>query len=351
MSHPGRAASSETLSQHDIDSLLRRDTPPASRGAVAGGGDVQVYDFRRPSRVSKERLRALEAMYDRLVKSLEGWLVGRVRGQIELRLMSVEPSSFDEFTLSLPNPCASFLMDIADSGGQQGVLDVGSEFAFFLVDRLFGGGGQPSAPDRPLTLIERMAVRGVAERVTTLLSEVWQDHVPLELTLSGFETIPEILQAANREDPVLVANVEVRAGGTSSLLLICLPFAALDKFFGGSLERRVNNVAGSAREREASLALTETSVRASRVKVSARLPEFSLTVRDLAALGPGAVIPTGIARDASLTVLVNGQPRFAAAAGRVGQKLALQLTSPIDADAESGALDSALPFQADSPLS
>jgi flagellar motor switch protein FliM len=350
MSHPGRAASSETLSQHDIDSLLRRDTPPASRGAIASD-DVQVYDFRRPSRVSKERLRALEAMYDRLVKSLEGWLVGRVRGQVELRLMSVEPSSFDEFTLSLPNPCASFLMDIADSGGQQAVLDVGSEFAFFLVDRLFGGGGQPSTPDRSLTLIERMAVRGVAERVSTLLAEVWQDHVPLDLTLSGFETIPEILQAANREDPVLVANVEVRAGGTSSMLLICLPFAALDKFFGGSLERRVNNVAGSAREREASLALTESSVRASRVAISARLPEFLLSLRDIAALAPGAVIPTGIARDAPLTVRVNGQPRFAAAAGRVGQKLALQLTRPIDADAESGDPDSAIPFQSDSPLS
>jgi flagellar motor switch protein FliM len=71
--------SSETLSQTDIDRLLggaRSGTTPFGGAAP----DVQVYDFRRPHRVSKERLRTLEAMYERLVKGLEAWLITRVRG-------------------------------------------------------------------------------------------------------------------------------------------------------------------------------------------------------------------------------------------------------------------------------
>ena len=48
----------------------------------------------------------------------------------------------------------------------------------------------------------------------TLLAEAWQDHVPLDLEVTGFESIPEIMLGANRDDPVLVATVQVTAGGS-----------------------------------------------------------------------------------------------------------------------------------------
>jgi flagellar motor switch protein FliM len=318
--------STDLLSQHDIDRLLEGAGSGPS-GTVAM--DVQIYDFRRPHRVSKERLRTLEAMYERMVKSLEGWLVGRVRGQVEMRLQSVEQFSFGEFTLSLPTPCATYIFDVAESGGQQGVIDIGHDFSYFLIDRLFGGSGSPTILSRALTPVERMAVRSVAERVTTLLQEVWQDYVPLELVISGFESAPEILQIANREDPVLVANVEVSAGQTSSLLLICLPFSVLDKFFSASGQKRVNTMTGTEREKDATRERAETSLRATRVPVSARLPAFSMSLRELSALEPGSVLSTGIARDTTLEVRVGEQQRFRGSAGRVGQRLAVRLLDSI----------------------
>jgi flagellar motor switch protein FliM len=255
--------------------------------------------------------------------------VGRVRGQVEMRLQSVEQFSFGEFTLSLPTPCATYIFDVAESGGQQGVIDIGHDFSYFLVDRLFGGSGTPTILSRALTPVERMAVRSVAEKVTALLEEVWQDYVPLELVLSGFESSPEILQIANREDPVLVANVEVSAGATSSLLLICLPFSVLDKFFTASGQKRVNTMTGTEREREAARERAETSLRATRVPVSARLPAFPMSLRELSALEPGSVISTGIARDTTLEVRVGEQQRFRGTAGRVGQRLAVRLLDSI----------------------
>jgi flagellar motor switch protein FliM len=333
--------SSETLSQSEIDLLLRRGGAARPAPAPQPGMDVQVYDFRRPSRVSKEKLRTLESMYERLVKSLEGWLISRARGQVELKLLGIEPFSFGEFIFSLPTPCASYLFDIADSGGLQGVIDIGHEFAYFLVDRLFGGGGPVTTMDRALTPIERMAVRGLAERLIGGLQEIWTDHVQLDLQLAGFESFPEILQAVNREDPVLVANIEVRAGDVSSLVLVCLPFAVLDKFFAGSSRRRINSIAGSERERELSRELTEVSLRATSVELSVRLPPFQLPLRDLGALTVGSVLSTGIPRDAQLDVFVSGQHRFTAAPGRVGGKLAARVTEvhhvPDDADGSSSA--------------
>jgi flagellar motor switch protein FliM len=172
-------------------------------------------------------------------------------------------------------------------------------------------------------------VRTVAERVTNLLSEIWQDHVQLDLALSGFESSPEILGVANREEPVLVANIEVSAGDTKSLLLICLPFAVLEKFFSGPTQRRVNNVTGSEKEREHNREITEASLRVTRTLVSARLPEFYLSMRDLASLRVGSVLATAIPTNAEIDLLIGTQRRFRGTAGRVGRKLAVRVLEPI----------------------
>jgi len=328
--------SSETLSQNEIDALIagaRRGTRTAPAPAAAPApvpaptaipGEAQSYDFRRPRRVSNEKFRTLHATYDRFAKAFEGWLLGRVRGKVQLTLQSIVQISFAEFTISLPTPCASFIADVVNSGGQQAVVDFGSEFSFYLVDRLFGGGTEPSVAHRALTPIERMAVRTAAERMLHLLEEAWSDYVELRFALTGFESIPEILRAANPEDPVLVASFEVAAGNTRSILHICLPFAVLDKFFAGGSERRVT-VLGSSTEIEATRGLTESSVRNTRVQVAARLPEFRLAMRQLLELGEGSILATGLPRTAPLDVLVGAQRRFQATPGRIGSTLAVRL--------------------------
>ena len=324
---------SESLSQQEIDLLFGGSA--ATRPAPVPRAqriDVQVYDFRRPNRISKDRMRALEAMYGLLAKSLESWLTSRVREQVEIMLLGVEQFSFGEFLLSLPTPCNSYVFDIADSGGQQGVIDFGREFAYFVVDRFLGGNGVPAVLDRALSPLERMIVRLVADRVQTLLSEAWQDHVRLELTLNRFESIPDMLQIANREDPVLVANMEVLAGGHRSSLLLCLPFAVLEKFFTSSGFSRVRVVPGTARDRAADREAIEETLRSTHVSVSVRLPAVRLSMRDLSSLRPGGVLLTGLAPDTEAEVLVSGKPRFRGVAGRVGRKVAVRITAVEEAD-------------------
>lgn len=325
---------SQQLSQVDIDRMMlgaqpgKPDTPHRST-------DVQVYDFRRPHRVSKERLHVLEAMYSRLVKSFEGWLMGRVRGVVDLKLQSVEQISFGEYVLSLPPSCNSFILDIKDKEGEdavgeQGVIDIGRELAYFLVDRLFGGGADPTILDRTLTPIERLAVRVVGERVMTLVQEIWEDHVELELSLSGFESIPEIIQAAAREAPVLVTNIDVSFNGISSLISIALPLSVLEKFFVMGTSKA--SAQQARREPPGQRVMTEGALRATRVELAARLPDFRLTMRDIAGLKAGSLLSTGIPVDSNVNLLVGKQPRFRTAAGRVGRKLAVRVLEPLSAE-------------------
>lgn len=330
---PNRA--SEQLSQHDIDRMMQGAQPERPTFSRPAAPDVQIYDFRRPHRVSKERLRTLEAMYGRLVKSFEGWLMGRVRGVVDLKLQSVEQISFGEYVLSLPPSCNSFILDIKDRAGddavgEQGVIDIGRELAYYLVDRLFGGGSEPTILDRAMTPIERLAVRVVAERLMALVQEIWEDHVELELGLSGFESIPEIIQAAAREAPVLVANLDASFAGNTSLISICLPLSVLEKFFVTGSAR---SAAHTPRHEPAGQRLvTEGALRQTRVEVAARLPEFRLSMRDIAGLTSGSMLSTGIPVDSTVNLLVGNQARFRSAAGRVGRKLAVRVLEPLSAE-------------------
>lgn len=327
--------SSEILSQNDID-LLLDGGEGASKVAAGRGGraqEVALYDFRRPHRVSKERLRTLEAMYERLVKSLEGWMMGRVRSQVEMTLQGVEQLSFADFTLSLSTPCCSYVLDIRDSGGQQGVIDFGAEFTYFLIDRLLGGRGNSEPLQRALSPIERMVVRTVADRIMNGVREIWEDYIKLEIDVVGFESVPEILRATSGDAPVLVASIDVTAGGRQSVMSICLPFAVLDSFFADAAVHRRSAVTGSEDERRASRRVVEGSLRVTSLPVSARLPEFRISMKSLTSLQAGSVLSTGLSRDCEIDLLVSGRRSFTAKPARVGRRLAVSITEPLTSDA------------------
>lgn len=317
------------LSQDDVDRLLK--------GGAGGGGaatavataavaaDVQSYDFSRPARVSRDRLRALEAMYERLVRSVEGWLVSRLRDTIDLRLQSIEQVSYAEYLLSLNTPSASFLVRIEDAGGQQGVVDFNPSLAYFLIDRLFGGGGAPTILDRTLSPIERMALDTVADRVVTDLGQIWWDHAKLQLAIEGFESIPEIMQAVDREVPCLVATVNAKFGESTGVLSICLPLNVVEQFFTRSSDRRLSDPVGTEAERIATRDQTESALRMTTVPAVARLAEFRIPMRDMLKLSAGTMIATGIPIDSPLELLIGGQPRFKVQAGRVKQLRAVSV--------------------------
>jgi flagellar motor switch protein FliM len=326
----------ESLSQTDIDRLFSgdEDMAPTRAAIVAAPLDVQVYDFKRPARISKDRKRSLQAIYSLCGKSFEGWLTSRTRDSLHFDLLSVEEISFGEFMLALPSPCAAYVVDVTNHPGSHGVVDFGLEFAYYLVDRMLGGSGEIVQMDRPLSAIERMVVRIVAERLTQQMADAWRDYIPLDLVVNGFESIPEMLSVMNREDPVLVANMEVRVDDISSICLVCLPFGILERFFSGDSNRREVTVQGSPEERLADRTRVESSIREARLTVAARLPTFHVPIKELFDLQEGQVLQTGLAPDAPLELLVSDQRRFVGSVGRIGRQLALRVEEPADPEPE-----------------
>jgi flagellar motor switch protein FliM len=310
------------INQTDVDSILRGSGTAA---AVEAAVEAIPYNFLRPHRISKDRRSNLTNIYSRFAVSMQALLSSRLRIPTDVSIAGVEQATFGEFIMSLGSPCAAFVFDLGNNTGLQGVLDLGIDLSYQLIDRMFGGPGGAGNVNRPLTQLERLVLKGVADRILAMLGECWQEHHPLAPSHVGFESEPDALQIASREDNVLLTNVEVKAGEFAGLLTICLPLMGLEAFLQ---EKRSagTRVGRPEAERIVSRANVEQSLRVASLPVSARFPLFSMRAGDVAGLSVGQVIHTGYALDVPLEVHVNGRRRFLGAPGRVRRAMGVRIT-------------------------
>ena len=108
-----------------------------------------------------------------------------------------------------------------------GVIDFGTEFASGLIDRVFGGSGDPPSAKRTLTSLEQNVVRGLADRALELLGDAWPEPFQQSHRVLTFESDPTMLPISTVAEDVLVMILEVRAGASSGCLTFAAPVAVL----------------------------------------------------------------------------------------------------------------------------
>ena len=314
----------DALTQKDIDSLLKTGASaaePTSRRMV----DAVPYNFRRPPLIHRDRQATLEAVNGRFALALQALLSSRLRTPCDVVINSVEQATFAEFTFSLTNPCAAFVFELTGAHSGWGVIDLGTDLAFFLVDRLFGGPGESTGLKRATTPLERLLVKGITQKMLVLLGDVWTGHLTINPDDILFESTPEAMQAVNREDNVLVTNLEVRAGSFSGWLSLCLPLLALEGFLQEKSTRSERTIE-STEERHRNRLAVEASLHAASLPLVVRFPSFTLRTRDLADLAKGTVIHTNHPLGEPVEVLVSGHKRFLGSVGQVRRHIGLHIT-------------------------
>lgn len=290
---------------------------------------VPLYDFRRPTRILRGRQATLQALYGVAAKSLESWLTGRMRSQIEVEVESVEQVSCADYLPTLDSPCATFIYEIEESGGQQLAVTFGRDLVFTLLDRLLGGAGEPQVETRILTPLERRVMRVVADHTASDLAAAWADQLPLTTIWRRFEALPEMIQIAAPEDDLLVTSLRVAFHARSSSIVVAIPFSVLRGFFSDGPERRAHGPKGNPEERRLERALVEGAVRATGMTVAVRLPVTAVAMRTLAALRPGDVLPTRLPVDSLAEIHIQDSPRFRARVGRRGDQVSAQIVDEV----------------------
>lgn len=113
------------------------------------GAEVRAYDFKRPERVSKDQMRALQTLHEAFARNFGAALSGFLRAIVEVRVATCEQMTYGDFISGLPNP-TSFNLISADGLQGQMCLEISPLIIYPIIDRLLGdepGPVHPAASD------------------------------------------------------------------------------------------------------------------------------------------------------------------------------------------------------------
>jgi len=268
---------------------------------------AQPYDFRRPDRIAKEQLRAIQLLHDNFARSLGSSLSAYLRAYAVVNLISVEQLSFIEFLQCLPSPTCMISLGMSQFDNNA-LMEMSPSVVFPIIEMLLGGtGGSAVKIDREVTEIERSILDGVIRMILKDLREAWKQVTQIDFTLDGFETEPQLMQILAPTEAVVAISIDVRIGEASGLLNIAIPSITL-KMLGQKFDQQWSTRRTEATEsqQEEVLQIVENA----EVQIDARLRGPTLSVANLLKLKDGDILAFDYPVERPLDVLIGGRPKF-----------------------------------------
>ncbi len=291
-----------------------------------------AYDFRHPDRISKERLRPVQILYDRLARNLGTSLSAYLRAATEVRLASIEQQAYAEFLAALPDQTAYYEVGLDPVEGAAG-LEVSPRVAFPMIDRMLGGRGTSTLAERALTDIEQRVVDNVVRLILEHMTEEWRHVGQVRFAIRHRDSRPRTLHIAAPSDPMITLRLIVKVDESEGDLKLCLPAVLLEKMGPGFVDRWRKQ--GSDAERQ--------TLHRNLAKVPLRaeaLLETPLLATDLLRLAVGDVVSLGTSVRTPVELRVCGTQKFAGVLTRTADKTGLTVHSvagqPANLPASSG---------------
>jgi flagellar motor switch protein FliM len=338
------------LTQAQINALIASaggssDESAAASARAAQPKAVKTYDFRRPDKFSKDQLRLLQQVHESFGRSAGNRLSAHLRFTAKpLTMVLGEPSQmiFSEYLAGLTLPTQLLPLASPQLTGPM-LLDLDLTLARAWVDRWLGGSGEiPSERVEP-SVIESALITRLLDELWSELTEAWSSVA--EVTVGPHAGLSPVLTPAqlvrfpvSPSDVVAVLQFEVRydiVRGTDALpipqsapMSICIPHSTLEPILGrlssaSWYEKTTKTVDLTGRD---DLSATLHNVE---VPVTAILGGVELSVDELASLKPGDVIRFAERADHPVRLSVMNQAMAWAVPGKVGDRVALRLLTPL----------------------
>jgi flagellar motor switch protein FliM len=287
--------------------------------------DVQVYDFKRPERVSKDQMRALEALHEGFGRNFGAALSGYLRTIIEVSVAHIEQLTYSEFIHSLPNPTCFNLLKAEQLDGQV-CLEISPLIIYPIIDRLLGGSNADLfIPQRPLTQIEQRLVQRITDRATHFLSETWSNLTPVTFTMQDFESNPQLVQIVPPNETVVVIGFELKMGNRAGTMGLCIPYNVIEPVMGVlaaqnwfTYQRKVGH---DDHQRK-----LKNNLESAVVEMRALLAKTHLSMNDLISLQVGDIITTAKESTQDVLVQVEGRNKFLGQMGQFKGRRAIRVT-------------------------
>lgn len=320
----------EVLSQEEIDKLLNQlSTGELDAEELTESSEHQVreYDFKRPSKFSKEHLRTLEIIFDHYGRLLSTHLPAYLRKTVQVEVMNSEAVTYAEFSNALANPVLMGIVNFAPLKGNI-VMELASNLGYAIVDRMLGGGGDPLDKNRDFTEIELSIIERIFGICVNLLREPWQNVISIEPKLERIETNSQFAQIISPSEMIAIVTMNISIGETEGLMNICLPFICLEDIMDKLNTKYWFSTLQDADETSYKEVI-EGLIEKAQIPMKAVLGKSSLSVMDFINLQVGDIIKLNAEVDDELEIYVGNMLKFTALPGSSSDKYAVKVTSII----------------------
>lgn len=325
---------SEILSQSEIDALLNAistgeleaDTHPQEEKHK-----VKKYDFKRPNKFSKDHIKTLEMVYDNFARVASNYLTAHLRNSVQMKVISSEQITFEEFIHSVPNPTVLISYYLEPFSGIF-MFETGPQFVFQLIDILFGGQGMTVIKTRDFTDIEKNIIKRIDLKLLESLKVAWEDIMDVEPKFAGLETNPALNQVMAPNEPVALITISVEIGHNQSLINMCIPYISIEKFMDKLIiQYKTLNSPQNLDENKGVISRTLKEVN---LDTYVELGTSSITVEDFLNLVEGDCITLDQKTNDPLNMYVEKNLHFKVYPGVIGKKVGAQIVEIVDKDVE-----------------
>lgn len=291
---------------------------------LAGSEKVIPYDFKRPERVGKEQIRALQSMHEGFSRNFAVGLSALLRSIAEVKLTSVDQLTYSEFIFSLENPSCFNLLRAEPLEGNL-ILDINPSILYPIIDRLLGGGKEASqAARRPLTEIELRLVRRITDLFLSELRSAWENVIELELSVDRVESNPQLVQIVPPNEVVILISFELTLGDLRGMLNLCIPYNTIERVSNKLTSNTWVSTPGKDTSPDSQESIKHR-LRRSLVEVVVELAKTNISTGDLLGLRVGDIIATEQDANDPLSVTIEGVPTYYARPGSVKGHKAFQV--------------------------
>ncbi len=333
----------DVLSQADVEKLLTQmesESSAAAKLQTAGPGvnsaefdgrpreKIVPYDFKRPERVGKEQMRALQTLHEGFSRNYGAALSGLLRSIVEVKLTSVDQLTYSEFVFSLENPTCFNLLKAEPLDGHL-ILDINPSILFPIIDRLLGGGRDSTQlARRPLTEIELRLVARITGLFLEEFRRAWMNVIELRVAVERVESNPQLVQIVPPNEVIVLISFELTLGEARGMMNLCVPFNSIER-----IGQKLSSNSWVAYGRRG--ATPETTQRISQnlkgalVQLVAQLADTKISTGDLIGLRVGDIITTEKDINTPIVISVEGVAKYNARLGAFKGRKAIRIDEPL----------------------
>ncbi len=285
---------------------------------------VSPYDFKRPERVGKEQMRALQTLHEGFGRNFGAALSGLLRSIVEVKLTSVDQLTYSEFVFSLENPTCFNLLRAEPLEGNL-ILDINPSILYPIIDRLLGGGKDPGPlARRPLTEIELRLVSRITNLFLEEMHRAWQNVIHMRLSVERVESNPQLVQIVPPNEVVVLISFELTLQEVRGMMNLCIPFNSIERI-GNKLSANSWLAYSRRGATPESLQAIGRGLRRALVEMIVELAESKISTGDMIGLRVGDIITTEKDVREPLDVLVEGVAKFHARPGAFKGRKAIEI--------------------------